>query len=103
MQKDSAMRLLIVDDRVEDAEAIVSALRNGGIAVRPLRPQNTAELEHMVASQPVDLVLAAASVAEQKRIEASDQLPFEDYRREYTSPERLGTGARAVLAGAESV
>ena len=63
MQKDSAMRLLIVDDRVEDAEAIVSALRNGGIAVRPLRPQNTAELEHMVASQPVDLVLAAASVA----------------------------------------
>ena len=47
--------------------------------------------------------LAAASVAEQKRIEASDQLPFEDYRREYTSPERLGTGARAVLAGAESV
>ena len=44
MQKDSAMRLLIVDDRVEDAEAIVSALRNGGIAVRQLRPQNTAEL-----------------------------------------------------------
>ena len=36
-------------------------------------------------------------------IEASDQVPFEDYRREYTSPERLGTGARAVLAGAESV
>ena len=63
MQKDSAMRLLIVDDRVEDAEAIVSAVRNGGIAVRPLRPQNTAELEYMVASQPVDLVLAAASVA----------------------------------------
>lgn len=63
MQKDSAMRLLIVDDRVEDAEAIVSALRNGGIAVRPLRPQNAAELEHMVASQPVDLVLAAASSA----------------------------------------
>ena len=42
-------------------------------------------------------------MAEQKRIEASDQVPFEDYRREYTSPERLGTGARAVLAGAESV
>ena len=61
MQKDSAMRLLIVDDRVEDAEAIVSALRNGGIAVRPLRPATAAELEHMVASQPIDLVLAAES------------------------------------------
>jgi diguanylate cyclase (GGDEF)-like protein/PAS domain S-box-containing protein len=59
MQKDSAMRLLIVDDRVEDAEAIVSTLRNGGIAVRPLRPQNPAELAQMVAAQPIDLVLAS--------------------------------------------
>ncbi len=63
MQKDSAMRLLIVDDRVEDAEAIVSALRNGGIAVRPLRPQNPAELAQMVAAQPIDLVVASDSRA----------------------------------------
>ena len=61
MQKDTAIRLLIVDDRVEDAEAIVSTLRNGGIAVRPLRPQNTAELAQMVAAQPVDLVVASES------------------------------------------
>ena len=61
MQKDSAMRLLIVEDQVEDAEAIVSAVRNGGIAVRPLRPQNVAELEQMVTSQPADLVLAGTS------------------------------------------
>ena len=61
MQKDSAMRLLIVEDRVEDAEAIVSAVRNSGIAVRPLRPQNAAELEQMVASQPADLVLSGTS------------------------------------------
>jgi len=63
MQKDTAIRLIIVDDRVEDAEAIVSALRNGGIAVRPLRPQDADELAQMVASQPVDLVLAADSSA----------------------------------------
>ena len=63
MQKDSAIRLLIVDDRIEDAEAVVSALRNGGIAVRPLRPQSTDELEQMLAGQPVDLVLAATSAA----------------------------------------
>ena len=35
---DTALRLMIVDDSVEDAEAIVSAMRNAGIAVRPLRP-----------------------------------------------------------------
>ena len=63
MQKDTAIRLLIVDDRVEDAEAIVSTLRNGGIAVRPLRPQNAAELAHMVTSQAVDLVVAVDSAA----------------------------------------
>ena len=59
MQKDTAIRLLIVDDRVEDAEAIVSTLRNGGIAVRPLRPQNAAELAQMLAAQPIDLAVAA--------------------------------------------
>ena len=63
MQKDSTIRLLIVDDRVEDAEAVVTALRNGGIAVRPLRPQGPAELAQMVAGQPVDLVLASNSTS----------------------------------------
>ncbi|HEX2082761.1 MAG TPA: EAL domain-containing protein, partial [Xanthomonadaceae bacterium] len=56
---DSALRLLIVDDSVEDAEAIVSALRNDGIAVRPLRPSDADELAVMLAEQQVDLVLAA--------------------------------------------
>ena len=42
--KDTALRLLIVDDSVEAAEAIVSALRNAGIAVRPSRPDNEDEL-----------------------------------------------------------
>ncbi len=59
--KDSTLRLMIVDDSGEDAEAIVSTLRNGGIAVRPLRPLDADELVQMVASQPMDLVLAARS------------------------------------------
>jgi diguanylate cyclase (GGDEF)-like protein/PAS domain S-box-containing protein len=56
---DTALRLMIVDDSVEDAEAIVSALRNAGIAVRPLRPESTDELESMLGAQAIDLVLAA--------------------------------------------
>ncbi len=59
--KDTTIRLMIVDDSGEDAEAVVSAFRNGGIAIRPLRPLNTDELAGMLASQPIDLVLAAKS------------------------------------------
>lgn len=57
--KDIALRLMIVDDSVEEAEAIVSGLRNAGIAVRPLRPASAEELTTMVAAQPIDLVLAS--------------------------------------------
>src|SRR5690606_6793528 len=56
---DHALRLMIVDDSVEDAEAIVSTLRNAGIAVRPLRPDSAESLAGMLADQAVDLVLAA--------------------------------------------
>ncbi|MCW4454012.1 EAL domain-containing protein [Flavobacterium sp. MXW15] len=59
--KDITIRLLIVDDSGENAEAIVSTLRNSGIAVRPARPQNAAELAQVLGSQPIDLVLAAPS------------------------------------------
>ncbi len=59
--KESTLRLLIVDDSAENAEAIVSTLRNSGIAVRPYRPQAPAELADIVSSQAIDLVLCAPS------------------------------------------
>ena len=59
--KDTTIRLMIVDDSGEDAEAVVSAFRNGGIAVRPHRPLNPEELAGMLATQSIDLVLAARS------------------------------------------
>jgi glutamate--cysteine ligase len=34
--------------------------------------------------------LAAASIEEQKQIEAGDSLPFEEYRKKYLAVERLG-------------
>lgn len=61
--KDTTLRLMIVDDSGEDAEAIVSSLRNSGIAVRPSRPQHAEELGAMLAAQPIDLVLSARSQA----------------------------------------
>lgn len=57
--KDMVLRLLIVDDSVEAAEAIVSGLRNAGIAVRPNRPESEQALDDLLAGPPVELVLAA--------------------------------------------
>jgi len=67
-KQENALRLLIVDDKVEDAEAIVSGLRNAGIAVRPVRAANAEELDAAV-SGATDLVLVALS---------SRALPFAD-------------------------
>jgi len=61
--KDTALRLLIVDDSVEAAEAIVSGLRNAGIAVRPSRPENEDEFQALIESQPQDVVLVAQNAA----------------------------------------
>ncbi|MEN5263922.1 EAL domain-containing protein [Stenotrophomonas sp. TWI587] len=58
---DMTVRLLIVDDSGENAETIVSTLRNSGIAVRPTRPQHSEELAQVLVSQPIDLVLVAAA------------------------------------------
>lgn len=56
---DSVIRLLFVEDRLDDAEQLISILRNGGIAVRPNRPETVDDLVRMLKEQPVDLVLAS--------------------------------------------
>ena len=40
--------------------------------------------------------LAAQSIADQKAVEAADTMPFEQYRQQYTSPQRLVLSAGAV-------
>ena len=57
--KDMVLRLLIVDDSIEAAEAIVSGLRTGGIAVRPCRPEHEAAFVEALAAMPFDLILVA--------------------------------------------
>ena len=59
--KEMVLRLLIVDDSVEAAEAIVSGLRNSGIAARPSRPEDEADFLRLLANQPPDFVLIARS------------------------------------------
>ena len=58
-QQDAVIRLLLVEDRLEDAEQLISHLRNGGMAVRPHRPESEDDLASILGSQSIDLVLAA--------------------------------------------
>src|SRR5690606_17232723 len=54
---DTIIKLLLVDESAENAEQIISILRNGGIAVRPARAGNEAELEAAVEQQTPDLII----------------------------------------------
>jgi glutamate--cysteine ligase len=47
--------------------------------------------------------LARQSVAEQAAVEAGDTMPFEIYRQQYVSPERLGLGKTAVAPALAAV
>ena len=57
--KDSVLRLVLIEDRVEDAEQIISLLRNGGLAVRPQRAENTEQLTQWLSNQAIDMVVVA--------------------------------------------
>lgn len=60
-QQDAVIRLLLVEDQLEDAEHLISMLRNGGMAVRPQRPESAEEFETLIANQSIDIVLASHS------------------------------------------
>ncbi|HQX65870.1 MAG TPA: diguanylate cyclase, partial [Dokdonella sp.] len=55
---DNVIKLLLIEDSADEAEQIISMLRNGGIAVRPSRAGNEAELEDLIERQTPDLILA---------------------------------------------
>src|SRR4249919_1229412 len=105
-QQDAVIRLLLVEDQVEDAEQLISMLRNGGMAIRPQRPENPDELGSLLANQPIDMVLASGSckylpfadVA--KRVEATGKdipvLASTDALDEKTILAYIAAGARDV-------
>jgi len=70
---DAVLRLLLVDDQIEDAEQLTSLLRNGGLAVRPQRPENLEALRTLLSTQSIDLVIATF---------AGKAIPFDTVVRE---------------------
>ena len=105
-QQDAVIRLLTVEDQLEDAEQLISMLRNGGMAVRPQRPESAEDLANLLASQSIDLVLASldakylpfAAVA--KQVEATGKdipvLASSSVLDEKTVLDAIAHGARDV-------
>jgi len=56
-KQDNVIKLLLIEDSVEEAEQLISMLRNGGIAVRPARAANADELEKQVGTNTPDIIL----------------------------------------------
>ncbi len=54
---DKVLRVLLVEDSVEDAEQVISLLRNAGIAVRPNRVEDAEQLKAALESGTTDVVL----------------------------------------------
>jgi diguanylate cyclase (GGDEF)-like protein/PAS domain S-box-containing protein len=61
---DNIIKLLLIEDSVEEAEQIISILRNGGVAVRPARAGNEAELEAALEQQTPDVIIANLDTAD---------------------------------------
>jgi len=68
-KQDHVVKLLLIEDSVEDAEQLISMLRNGGIAVRPARAENAEALSAQVESQTPDVILVNT---EAKTVKLSD-------------------------------
>ena len=77
-QQDAVIRLLLVEDRLEDAEQLISHLRNGGMAVRPHRPENEDDLASILGSQSIDLVLAAFDASHVIALMTTLDVPAQD-------------------------
>jgi multidomain signaling protein FimX len=57
MKTDSVIKILFIENSVEDAEQIITLLRNAGIAVRPARATTTEQIHAALEELGPDLVL----------------------------------------------
>lgn len=57
-KQDNVIKLLLIEDSVDEAEQLISMLRNGGIAVRPTRAGTADELAKLLDAQTPDVIVA---------------------------------------------
>ena len=56
--RERALRLLLVEEQLEQAEFLINHIRNGGIAVRPEQAEDAGHLEALIGQNGIDIVLA---------------------------------------------
>jgi diguanylate cyclase (GGDEF)-like protein/PAS domain S-box-containing protein len=71
MKKDYVIKMLFIENSLEEAEQIISLLRNSGIAVRPARATNTEQLQAAIDELEPDIVMFDPAVDTLKLPEVS--------------------------------
>ena len=56
-KQDHVVKLLLIEDSVDEAEQLISVLRNGGIAVRPTRADSADSLAALLDTQTPDIII----------------------------------------------
>lgn len=67
------IKLLLVEESVEDAERLTSILRNAGIAVRAVQARNADELEAQLQAQAPDLILSGSALELAEVVQAANR------------------------------
>jgi len=82
MKKDYVIKILFIENSLEEAEQIISLLRNTGIAVRPARATNADQLQAAVNELEPDIVMFDPAVANLELREVVQLL--DAYGRDYS-------------------
>ncbi|HWS41158.1 MAG TPA: EAL domain-containing protein, partial [Arenimonas sp.] len=69
-----ALRLLIVEMQLEQAEFLISHIRNGGVIVRPERADDVEEIDLLIEKNQVDIVLINAADTQITITEVKDSI-----------------------------
>jgi len=82
MKKDYVIKILFIENSLEEAEQIISLMRNSGIAVRPARATNAEQLQKAIDELEPDIVMFDPSV---KGLELREVVQALDaYGRDYS-------------------
>ncbi len=102
----AAKRALAEPERLPSARVLARMAADHGNDFMDFGLAQARQQRRAIAAFPADAALrtrfqalSAQSLREQAQIEAADTLPFEEYRRQYTAPERLGLGRQAIADG----
>jgi multidomain signaling protein FimX len=96
MKKDFVIKILFIENSLEEAEQIISLLRNTGIAVRPARATNVEQVQTAVNELEPDVVMFDPAVT---TITLPDAVKVLDaYGRDYTLLGLVNTMENQVVA-----